>query len=68
VKSNLVVLLESDLLRQLAEKAIESFEQFFDLMDTEQKAKVISFVKKHADSPRPSLRKKAKLFLSHWNS
>jgi hypothetical protein len=54
--------------RVIAEKATESFSRFFDLMDTEQKAKVISFVKNHADSSRASLRKEAKLFLSRRSS
>jgi hypothetical protein len=54
--------------RVIAEAAVKSFSQFFDLMGAEQKAKVISFVKKHANSSRASLKKEAKLFLSHLNS
>jgi hypothetical protein len=49
--------------RVIAEQAIKSFNQFFNLMGAEDKAKVISFVKKHADSSRASLRKEVALFL-----
>jgi hypothetical protein len=51
----------------IAEKAVESFNLFFDKTGAEEKAKVLSFVKKHADSPRASLRKKAELFLRQWS-
>lgn len=49
--------------RVIAEKTVDSFDQFFDLMTPEEKAKVIAFVKKHADSSRVSLRKEARTFL-----
>jgi hypothetical protein len=54
--------------RVIAEKTIESFNQFFDLMGVEEKAMVLSFVKKNADSSRASLRKEAELFLRRWSS
>lgn len=54
--------------RVIAEKAIASFDQFFDLMDAREKAKALSFVKKHADSSRASLKKEAELFLRRWSS
>ena len=54
--------------RVIAEKAIESFNHFFDLMAAREKAKVRSFVKKHANSSRASLRKEAELFLRRWSS
>ena len=52
--------------RVIAEQTIKSFNQFFDKMGAEEKAKVLSFVKKHADSSRDSLRKEATLFLKRW--
>jgi len=52
--------------RVIAEQAIKSFDQFFDMMNGEDKAAVISFVKKHADSSRASLAKQAELFLKRW--
>jgi hypothetical protein len=54
--------------RVIAEQAVKSFNQFFDKMDTQQKAKVLSFVKKHADSSRASLAKEAELFLRKRSS
>jgi hypothetical protein len=54
--------------RVIAEEAIESFNLFFDKMDAEEKAKVLSFVKKHRDSSRASLSKKAELFHKRWGS
>jgi hypothetical protein len=47
----------------IVEQAIKFFNQFFDKIGAEDKAKVLSFVKKHADSPRASLRKEVELFL-----
>jgi len=49
--------------RVIAEQAIKSFNQFFGKMGAAEKAKVLSFVKKYADSTRASLRKEADLFL-----
>jgi len=45
----------------IAEKAIKSFDLFFDRIDA--KAKVISFVKRHLDSPRKTLKTEAENFL-----
>ncbi len=47
--------------RVIAEKAIGSFDLFFDRI--EDKKKVISFVRNHAKSPRKTLRTKAETFL-----
>lgn len=54
--------------RVIAEKAIATFDEYFDKMDSNDKAKVVSFVKKHANSSRTSLAKKAELFLRRWSS
>ena len=54
--------------RVIVEQAIKSFNQFFDKMNAKDKVKVLSFVKKHTDSPRASLRKEAGLFLKRWHS
>jgi hypothetical protein len=54
--------------RVIAEKAIKSFNQFFDMMNAKEKAAVLPFVKKHADSSRASLAKQAELFLKRWSS
>ena len=50
--------------RVIAEKAIESFDLFFDRTDT--KEKVISFVKRHLNSPRRTLKAEAENFLKRW--
>lgn len=47
----------------IVEKAVETFNQFFDLMGPEEKANVLNFVKNHVGSSRASLRKEALLFL-----
>jgi hypothetical protein len=52
--------------RVIAEKAIKSFNVFFDKV--KQKERVISFVRSHLDSPRKTLRKAAKKFLDKWVS
>lgn len=49
--------------RVIAEQVVEAFDQFFHLMTKEEKTKVISFAKKHADSSRATLKKKATHFL-----
>jgi hypothetical protein len=54
--------------RVVAEQAIKSFNQFFDKMGAEDKAKVLCFVKKHADSTRASLAKEAQLCLRRQSS
>ena len=51
--------------RVIAEKAIESFDRFFDRIDN--KEKVISFAKKYLDSPRRTLRTKAENSLKRWD-
>jgi len=51
--------------RVIAEKAIKSLDMFFDKI--EAKAKVISFAKRHLDSPRRTLRTEAENFLKKWN-
>jgi predicted house-cleaning noncanonical NTP pyrophosphatase (MazG superfamily) len=51
--------------RVIVEKAIESFDEFFDLIVSREK--VISFVKENLDSPRESLKKKAEGFLRKRN-
>jgi hypothetical protein len=50
--------------RVIAEHAIKSFALFFS--DIKQKEKVISFVAKHRDSPRKTLRKAAEDFLTKF--
>lgn len=54
--------------RVIAEKTIESFDEFFNLMGVEEKAKVLIFVKKYTESSRLSLRKEAQLFLKQHES
>jgi hypothetical protein len=50
--------------RVIAEKAIKSFDLFFDRV--KQKKRVISFVEKHTSSSRKTLRAAAKNFLEKW--
>ena len=50
--------------RVIAEHAIKIFDQFFP--EIEQKDKVFSFVKKHLNSPRTTLRKESENFLKKW--
>lgn len=50
--------------RVIAEKAIKSFDLFFDKI--EHKEKVISFVERHLDSSRKTLRREAEKFLEKW--
>jgi hypothetical protein len=54
--------------RVVAEQAIKFFNLFFDKMGAEDRAKVLLFVKKQADSSRASLAKEAKLFLKQRSS
>ncbi len=51
--------------RVIAEKTIESIDTFFD--QVEQKEKVISFVEKHRNSSRKTLKDEAEKFLEKWN-
>ncbi len=48
----------------ITEKAIESFDKFFDQIN--QKQEIISFVKKYSNSTRKSLKTKAQEFLKKW--
>jgi hypothetical protein len=50
--------------RVIAEKAIKSFDLFFDKVT--QKKRVISFVEKHSSSSRKTLRATAESFLRKW--
>jgi 2'-5' RNA ligase len=50
--------------RVIAEKAIESFDLFFDKI--EQKEKVVSFVERQLNSSRTKLRIEAEYFLKKW--
>lgn len=50
--------------RVIAEKIIKSFNLFFDKID--HKEKVISFIERHLDSPRKTLKKEAETFLRKW--
>jgi hypothetical protein len=50
--------------RVIAEKAIESFDVFFDKI--EDKDEVVSFVKRNKSSSRKSLKVKAESFLKKW--
>ncbi|MFB0522863.1 MAG: hypothetical protein ACETV1_03770, partial [Candidatus Bathyarchaeia archaeon] len=50
--------------RVIIEKAIKSFDLFFDRIDC--KDEVISFVESHLNSPRKTLRKEASKFLKKW--
>lgn len=52
--------------RVIAEKAIESFDVFFDKI--ENKYEVISFVKRNKNSSRKSLKVKAEGFLKKWGA
>ena len=51
--------------RVIAEKTIESFDKFFDQVNTQDK--VISFVKKNFHSPRETLRQVAENFIAKWD-
>ena len=51
--------------RVIAEKTIESFNMFFGKI--EQKEKVLSFVKRHLNSSRETLRIEADNFLKKWS-
>jgi hypothetical protein len=50
--------------RVIAEKAIKSFDLFFDRV--KQRKRATSFVEKYASSPRKTLRAAAKNFLEKW--
>ncbi len=52
--------------RVIAEGTVESFSLFFDKLGSEDKAKVVSFVKRQAGSSRITLKKTAEAFLKKW--
>jgi hypothetical protein len=52
--------------RVIAEKAIKSLDMFFNQI--ENKDKVISFVKRHQNSSRMTLKKEAERFLNKWTN
>jgi hypothetical protein len=58
----------SECKKVIAEQAVKSFDQFFNLMPPHEKTKVLSFVEKHVDSPRMSLQREAVRFLKHHAS
>jgi hypothetical protein len=49
--------------RVIAEKAIETFDLFFDKIEEKEKKKVLSFVERQLDSSRRTLSAKAADFL-----
>ena len=51
--------------RVIAEKAIESLDEFFN--QVKNRDEVLSFVRGHLNSPRASLRAKAEKFLTKWD-
>jgi hypothetical protein len=51
--------------RVICEKAIKSFDVFFDKVDS--KEKVIAFVRRQRDSSRKTLRDEAERFLAKWS-
>jgi hypothetical protein len=53
--------------RVIAEAAIRSFNMFFSQMGDKEKAKVFSFVKRHANSSRIKLKLEAETFLKRWS-
>jgi hypothetical protein len=52
--------------RVIAEKAVGTFDLFFDKIEENEKKKVLSFVKRQLDSSRKTLRAKAAQFLKKW--
>ena len=52
--------------RVIAEKAIGSFDLFFEKIEEKEKKKVLSFVERQLDSSRRTLRTKAADFLKKW--
>ena len=52
--------------RVIAEKAVGTFDLFFDKMEEKEKKKVLSFVGRQLDSSRRTLRSKAADFLKKW--
>ncbi len=54
--------------RVLAEHAIKSFDEFFDKMAPDDKAKVLSFAKRQVGSSRETLSLQADAFLKRWSA
>jgi hypothetical protein len=52
--------------RVIVEKAIGTFDLFFDKIEEKEKKKVLSFVERQLDSSRRTLRTKAADFLEKW--
>ena len=52
--------------RVIAEQAINSFDLMFSLFDEKTKTEVLSFVNNQLESPRDSLKKRAKTFALRW--
>lgn len=52
--------------RVIAEKTVEAFGDFFDLLNNAERTRVLAFVKAQADSPRASLRNEVQRFLERW--
>jgi hypothetical protein len=52
--------------RVIAEQAINSFDLIFSLFDEKTKTEVLSFVNNQLESPRDSLKRRAKTFALRW--
>jgi hypothetical protein len=52
--------------RVIAEQTINSFDLMFSLFDEKTKAEVLSFVSNQLESPRDSLKRRAKTFALRW--
>ena len=52
--------------RVIAEQAINSFDLMFSLFDEKTKTEVLSFVNNQLESPRDSLKRRAKTFALRW--
>ena len=52
--------------RVIAEKAVGTFDLFFDKVEGEERKKVLAFVKRQMNSSRGTLRAKAAEFLKKW--
>ena len=52
--------------RVIAEQTINSFDLMFSLFDEKTKAEVLSFVNNQLESPRDSLKRRAKTFALRW--
>lgn len=52
--------------RVIAEQTVETFNVFFDKMNTDTQTKVLKFVKRQVGSSREKLNAKAELFIQKW--